>query len=69
MSLPKTKEQDGQIQNRPELILAFLQECEKNYWDLDSDDISHVLSLDFDYIRKQEELISKEETEEILKNV
>ncbi len=65
----KTIVKDGQIQNRPELVLAFLQECENNSWDLDSDDISHVLSLDFDYIRKQNELISDKEAQEILKDV
>ena len=41
---------------RPLLILLFLQECENEGWDLDNDDISHVLSLDFDYVRKQNEV-------------
>lgn len=49
-------------------IVMFLVECRKNNWELDTDDIGHVLALDFDYVRKQEELIPKEETEEILKN-
>lgn len=43
-------------QYRPPLILSFLQECENEGWDLDNDDISHVLSLDFDYVRKQNEV-------------
>ena len=33
----------------------FLQECVDNDWDLDADDIKHVLNLDFDYVRKQNE--------------
>lgn len=66
--MDKTIMKDGQIQNRPELVLSFLQECENNSWDLDSDDISSILSLDFDYIRKQNELISDKETREFLKD-
>lgn len=40
------------ITDRVERIFAFLQECENELWDLNNDDISHVLSLDFDYVRK-----------------
>lgn len=34
-------------------IYTFLQQCCKENWDLDEDDIKHILELDFDYIRKQ----------------
>ncbi len=44
------------ITDRAEQVLAFLQECENKGYDLDSDEISHVLSLDFDYVRKANEL-------------
>lgn len=29
----------------------FLQECLDNGWDLDVDDIKHILDLDFQYVR------------------
>jgi len=44
------------VTDRPQRILSFLQECENEGWNLDNDDISHVLSLDFDYVRKQNEV-------------
>ena len=34
-------------------IIDFLNECEEQDWELDSDDIRHILKLDFEYIRKQ----------------
>lgn len=34
-------------------LYEFLSECRTNDWELDSDDISHILAGDFDYIRKQ----------------
>lgn len=36
-------------------IIEFLNEVEEQDWELDSDDIKHILKLDFDYIRKQYE--------------
>ncbi len=32
-------------------INNFLQECIDKDWDLDIDDIKHILNLDFDYVR------------------
>jgi len=37
---------------KPEEITIFLVECKNNNWDLDSDDIEHVLKGDFEYVRK-----------------
>ena len=31
--------------------MNFLQECIDNDWDLDVDDIKHILALDFAYVR------------------
>lgn len=36
-----------------EEIISFLHECVNKNWELDDDDIQHVLNLDFDYVRKQ----------------
>lgn len=36
-----------------EKIIDFLNECEEQDWELDADDIKHILNNDFDYIRKQ----------------
>lgn len=35
------------------MVRLFLEECIENDYDLDRDDIEHILKLDFDYIRKQ----------------
>ena len=43
------------IESQAELhfkIVDFLNECEEQDWELDSDDIRHILKLDFDYVRK-----------------
>ena len=37
-------------------IVDFLNEVEEQGWDLDADDIRHILDEDFDYIRKQEQI-------------
>ena len=37
-------------------IVDFLNEIEEQDWELDADDIKHVLTMDFDYIRKQQSL-------------
>lgn len=34
-------------------IVDFLNECEEQDWMLDQNDLTHVLKLDFDYIRNQ----------------
>jgi len=34
-------------------IVEFLDECRLKNWELDSDDITHILVGDFDYVRKQ----------------
>lgn len=34
-----------------EEIISFLHECINHEWDLDTDDIKHILDLDFDYVR------------------
>jgi hypothetical protein len=34
-------------------IVDFLNECEEENWELDNDDIRHILQLDFDYVRKE----------------
>ena len=39
--------------NKDKTIVDFLQECHDKGFDLDPDDISHVLQLDFDYVRHQ----------------
>jgi len=44
----------GKIE-KSESIIEFLNEVEEQDWELDSDDIKHILKLDFDYIRKQYE--------------
>ena len=36
-------------------ITDFLNEVEEQEWELDRDDIIHLLRLDFDYVRKQYE--------------
>ena len=33
-------------------IYNFLQQCVDNNWDLDIDDIKHILVQDFDYVIK-----------------
>lgn len=50
-------------------IVDFLNECEEENYVLDMDNIRHILKMDFDYIRKQNHLISDEEVQEILKYV
>lgn len=35
------------------MIRAFLAECLSKGFELDYDDIEHILNLDFDYVRKQ----------------
>ena len=43
------------IGNQTELhfkIVDFLNEVEEQNWELDSDDIRHILKMDFDYVRK-----------------
>ena len=44
--------EDGTTTN--DKIVDFLNECEEQDYQLDSDDIRHILNLDFDYVRKQE---------------
>jgi tmRNA-binding protein len=39
-----------------EKIIDFLNEVEEQDWELDADDIKHILNNDFDYIRKQYQL-------------
>ena len=41
------------LQRHCEDIVLFLNECRINNWELDSDDIEHILYEDFDYVRKQ----------------
>ena len=47
-------------------IVAFLKECKLNDWDLDSDDIEHILKGECDYVRDSNTLIPDEETNKIL---
>ena len=35
-------------------IVDFLNECEEQDYELDADDIRHILDLDFDYVRKSQ---------------
>lgn len=41
-----------------ERIIDFLNEVEEQDWELDSDDIKHILNMDFDYIRGQYQITS-----------
>ena len=34
-------------------IVSFLDECVQNGWELDTDDIRHIIKRDFDHVRKQ----------------
>ncbi len=54
----------------------FLQECIDNDWDLDVDDIKHILDHDFQYVRdantiantyENADIMTKELTEELSK--
>ncbi len=58
-------------------ISNFLQECLDNDWDLDVDDIKHILDQDFKYVRdgntfvktyENADVMTKELTEELSKN-
>lgn len=39
-------------------IVDFLNECYYEEWELDADDIKHILQLDFDYVRKQNKVVN-----------
>ena len=39
--------------DKDEQVGEFLKECVEKGFDLDPDDIRHILDLDFDYVRKQ----------------
>lgn len=43
--------EDGTTNN--DKIVDFLNECEEQDFQLDQDDLTHIIKLDFDYIRKQ----------------
>lgn len=57
-------------------IYNFLQQCVDNEWELDIEDIKHILAQDFDYVIKANSIahtyenadeMTKELTEELLK--
>lgn len=41
-------------------IVFFLDECQENDYELDSDDIKHIIRGDFEYVRKQYQIIELE---------
>ena len=45
-------------------VANFLQECLDNKWDLDDDDIKHILDLDFQYIRDANTIVETHDVED-----
>ena len=43
-----------EVLKQREQVIDFLNEVEEQDWELDADDIRHVLNCDFDYVRKQQ---------------
>lgn len=52
-------------QNNQEEIVSFLIECVDKDYELDKDDIEHILKGDFNYIRKQHQLTEFKTIEDV----
>lgn len=49
-----------ELMKQKDAIIEFLNEVEEQDWELDKEDITHILRMDFDFVRKQYEIHSSQ---------